>query len=175
MLLRYPLLAYLIYFSHLCFSQNTPAPGYLSQQHFPDSTLSVELTTTSNDKLVFSDILKKYAGEKVLLIFWASWCSDSRAELPNIKKLQKKMKKEAVVFTFLSVDREFDTWKTAIKKLGIDGEHYWFNNSQENELTNYIELDWIPRFMVLDDTGKIIFSKSVHADDPELKRVLLNK
>ena len=63
--------------------------------------------------------------------------------------------------------------KKTIKKLRIDGEHYWFHNGQNNELTNYIELDWIPRFMVLDTTGKVIFPKSVHANDPELKRVLL--
>ncbi len=173
MLLRYPLLAYLIYFSHLCFSQTSPAPGYLSQQHFPDSTLNVELTTTSNNEIIFSDILKKYEEKKVLLILWASWCPDSRAELPNIKKLQKKIRKKDVEVVFLSVDRDYETWKTAIKKLDIDGEHYWFHKGQENELTNYIDLDWIPRFMVLDATGKIIFPKSVHADDPELKQLLL--
>lgn len=173
MLLKYPLLAYLIYFSHVCFSQDAPAPGYLSQQHFPDSALSVELTTTSNDKLPFSDILKKYEEKKVLLIFWASWCPDSRAALPKIKKLQKKMKNEEVEFVFLSTDKDFDTWKTAIEELEIDGEHYWFHEVQKNELTNYIELDWIPRFMVLDTTGKVIFPKSANAKDPELKQALL--
>ena len=175
MLFKYPLLTYLIYFSHLCFSQISPAPGYLSQQHFPDSALNVELTTNSNDKLIFSELLNKYDEHKILLIFWASWCPDSRAALPNIKKLQKKMKNEDVAFVFLSTDKDFDTWKTAIKKLRIDGEHYWFHKGQENELTNYIELDWIPRFMALDKTGKVIFAKSVHANNPELKQVLLNK
>ncbi len=76
---------------------------------------------------------------------------------------------------FLSVDRDYETWKTAIKKLDIDGEHYWFHKGQDNELTNYIDLDWIPRFMALDATGKIIFPKSVQADDSELKQILLNK
>lgn len=173
MLFKYPLIACFICFSQLCFSQDAPAPGYLSQQHFPDSVLNVELTTINNDQLIFSEILKKYKEKKVLLIFWASWCPDSRAALPKIKKLQKKMKNEEVEFVFVSTDNDFETWKTAIKKLKIDGEHYWFHEVQENELTNYIELDWIPRFMVLDTTGKIVFTKSVRADDPELKQALL--
>lgn len=171
--LLYPL--FFLTLSHFSFGQDAPAPKYLTQQYFPDSALKVSLMTLEGEKINFSEILKKYEGKKVVIDFWASWCRDCLAGLPDIKKLQKKMNKENVVFVFLSLDKDALKWKKGITSLEIEGEHYWLDIGWKNALTNYIQLDWIPRYMVLDEKGKVILAKTVHADDDKLKKVLLTK
>ncbi len=162
-------------FSHFSNGQDAPAPKYLTQQAFPDSALMVTLTTLSEEKITFDAILKKYEGKKILIDFWASWCRDCLAGLPEVKKLQKKINKENVVFVFLSLDKDAIKWKKGITSFEIEGEHYWLDIGWKNALTNYIQLDWIPRYIVLDEKGKIILAKTVHANDSELKKALTTK
>jgi hypothetical protein len=75
---------------------------------------------------------------------------------------------------FLSTDKEIAKWKNAVDRFQIRGEHYLLEGAWNNPLSNYIVLDWVPRYFVLDETGKIILPKAVHADDPDLKSALLN-
>ena len=154
------------------YSQEASAPEYLDEQDFPDSVQQVSLTTLNGETIRFSDILKTYKGKKVVIDFWASWCRDCIGGLPKVKELQKITESDDVVYVFLSFDKVESKWKSAIDQYNIKGEHFWIEAGWKNPLSNYVVLDWIPRYIVLDEIGNVILPKAIVADDERIIGVL---
>ena len=164
-----------IFISFIAISQNDPAPEYLIKQDFPDSVKQVELTKLTGEKTQFSKMIAQYKGKKIVIDYWASWCKDCVAGLPKVKELQNITKDQNVVYVFLSLDREEVKWKTAIDKLNINGEHYWIEEGWKNPFSNYLVLDWIPRYILIDEAGRISLSKAIRATDPKLLNAILDR
>ncbi|MBL3655227.1 TlpA family protein disulfide reductase [Fulvivirga sediminis] len=155
-----------------CNAQNQPVPDYVTKQQFPDSVSQMQLTTTTGAKVTLEEILKKHQGKKVFLDFWASWCKDCLAGMPDLKKLISKTDGK-VDYVFLSLDRNEEQWLSALEKYELVGDHYWLNQGWKNELTNYINLDWIPRYLILDEEGNVIMPKAIEAKDKRVEALLL--
>lgn len=137
---------------------------------FKESTLN-ETFTTINDKTVnFSEILKTHRGNVTVLYVWASWCPDCIKGFPDLFELQKQF--PTVNFVFLSLDRTKDKWKESIEKYQLVGSHYHIDQKMKDSFGASIQLDWIPRYMVLDANNTIILSKAIVADDPELIKTI---
>ena len=153
-------------------SQNKAAPAYLINQKFPDSIGQVTVKTVAGVNVSLDALLKEHHGKKVVLDFWASWCSDCLKGLPVLKGLQKETKE--VVYVFLSLDKTESRWKKALERLKIPGEHYYIADGFDSPLADYVKLDWIPRYMVLDEEGTIINAKAVKASDEKFRTLLLN-
>jgi hypothetical protein len=91
--------------------------------------------------------------------------------LPKVKKLQGQFPE--VIFLFLSVDTKTTSWKYGIEKYNIKGEHYNLpNGMKKGELVNFLNLGWIPRYLVLDENGKILLFKATDAADKKIKEAL---
>ena len=151
-------------------AQNKSAPECLLNQIFPDSIQSFKMQNIKIESVAFKEVLEKHKGKKVVIDFWASWCKDCLEGLPKLQELQKET--TGVDYVFLSLDKTDDRWKNAITKLNIEGDYYFMAEGWKNTLTNYIGLDWIPRYMILDETGKVIHAKAVKVDS-EFKEKLL--
>lgn len=151
-------------------AQNRSAPEYLLNQTFPDSIQSFKMQNIKGESITFKEVLEKHKGKKIVLDFWASWCKDCLVGLPKLQELQKET--TDVDYVFLSLDKTDERWKNAINKLNIKGDHYFMAEGWKNTLTNYIGLDWIPRYMILNETGKVIHAKAVKVDD-EFRTLLL--
>ena len=119
----------------------------------------------------FQEILNKHKGNKILIDFWASWCRDCIEGLPKVNKLQKEFPE--VTFLFLSVDKRKGSWKRGVQRYQIKGEHYNLpKGMKDGALVDFISLGWIPRYMVIDETGKITLFKATDASDKEIKQAL---
>jgi thiol-disulfide isomerase/thioredoxin len=153
-------------------SQNQPAPAYLTTQHFPDSVLSVGMRTIEDQKISFGEMLEKHKGKKIFLDIWASWCRDCIVGYPSIDKLRNNVGDGNIVYVFLSTDKDAGKWIAAIEKFNIRGEHYLLNGAWQNALSNYVSLDWVPRYLVLDENGNVIMPKAIVADDVALRTAL---
>jgi thiol-disulfide isomerase/thioredoxin len=162
----------LIFVTGLTQAQNAVPPDYLTKQDFPDSVLNLPLTTLNNERTTFEKLLAKHVGKKVVIDFWASWCRDCIVGYPKLDALMKKADNAKVVFVFLSVDKDEAKWRSAIERFGITGEHYRSETAWYNTLTNYIALDWIPRYVVIDEKGRIALPKSITADHPDLEKII---
>ena len=156
------------------FSQNAAAPAYLTTQDFPDSVRSLGMETPDGSRLNFGEMLRKYEGKKILLDIWGSWCRDCIIGYPKLDQLRQEVGEQDVVYVFLSTDKDSKKWKNAIEKFDIRGEHYLMDGAWKNSLSGYIVLDWVPRYLVLDEAGRIIIPKAVTAEDVKVKEALAN-
>lgn len=140
---------------------------------FDSVSLGQTLQDLEGNKTTVGAVLEQYKGKTVFLDLWASWCPDCIKGLPKLKEVQAQY--PDVVYLFLSLDRvgKEENWKKAIDKYEIKGDHYWFNSEWKNDFTEYIGINWIPRYMLIDKDGKIAHYYAIHADDPQMMEVLV--
>src|SRR5215207_8825855 len=112
--------------------------------------LSPDKTQTSFDRF-----LKENKGKVIYLDIWASWCRPCINELPSSHALKEKLNGQDVVFLYISVDEVFDRWQKAASHLGIERNSYFLVNARESKLIRQLQLVSIPRYVVIDKSGKI--------------------
>jgi len=128
------------------------------------------MVTTENKPITFAEILKKYEGTTIVIDVWASWCPDCIKGMPKVKELQEK--NPEVTFLFISMDKSYESWLKGIEKYEVRGEHYLTADGMKGVFGKSVELDWIPRYMVVDKKGKIALYKVIEADDEKLIKTL---
>lgn len=137
---------------------------------FSEEALNDVLTSMKGDELSFRNIINQYIGKKVVIDVWASWCGDCLKGLPKVSKLQED--NPNVVFLFLSLDRNEQAWKKALAKYKIKGEHYYLTSGEDGAFRSFLNSNWIPRYMVLDEQGNIALFKATKATDKRIKQIL---
>ena len=104
----------------------------------------------------FDDILAKYKGKVIYLDFWASWCGPCKREMPHSLNLQKYFKGQPVAFVFIDLDRKAENWLNAVKNLKITGHHYRVNSKVGSDITQRLQLKYIPRYLIINKKGVIV-------------------
>ncbi len=137
---------------------------------FSKEVLSETLMAVNGTQIAFQDILKKYKGKPVVIKIWASWCSDCIKAMPKIKELQAK--NPNITYAFISMDKTEDQWKTGIEKYHLVGDNYMANDGMNGEFGKAIDLDWIPRYLIIDKTGKIIVYRAIESDFEQLNKTI---
>lgn len=105
--------------------------------------------------------LKSFAGKKVVVNLWATWCPPCRAEMPSIEKLRASVDNEKTAFVMLSLDDDFEKAKKYVKTNNLDLPVYYPQSSNLPELFN---VRGIPATFIFDEEGKLIKSTE-GADD----------
>ncbi|QOD62122.1 TlpA family protein disulfide reductase [Polaribacter haliotis] len=138
---------------------------------FSEIALNDKAYSLSDKQISIEEILDKYKGKKILIDVWASWCGDCIKGLPSVKNLQKEYPE--VVFLFLSIDKSKRAWKNGITRFNIKGEHYNLpKGMKDGEFVNFLNLGWIPRYLVIDEQGKIKLFKATNAADLDIIEAL---
>lgn len=142
------------------------------KKQFSDETLKINLTTTDGKDVVFQDIINQYKGKTIVMEVWASWCGDCAKAMPKIKELQAN--NPDVVYLFVSMDKKFDKWKEGIEKHDLKGVHYWANDKDmmKGKFGKSINLDWIPRYMIIDKNQQIVTYRAIETDFEQLNATL---
>jgi thiol-disulfide isomerase/thioredoxin len=150
----------------LCAGCNLEKPTQFSKLALNDTVYDLNNTSFS-----IKEVLHQYKGKRVLIDVWASWCVDCIKGLPSVRNLQKKYPK--VIFLFLSVDKSKNAWKHGIQRFQIKGAHYNLPKGMKSgEFVDFISLGWIPRYMVIDEQGKISLFKATNASDSAIIEAL---
>ncbi|ULC58811.1 TlpA family protein disulfide reductase [Flaviramulus sp. BrNp1-15] len=139
---------------------------------FSEVALADTFTTLDGNSIVFKDIIEAHKGQTILIDVWASWCRDCIEGMPKVKTLQRKYKD--VAFVFLSLDKTENAWKKGIKKYDVQGEHFFMQSGWDGAFGKFLDLDWIPRYLVIDKQGNIKLFKAVKANDKRIKQNLIN-
>ena len=142
-----------------------------NETQFSLEALNDKLINLQGDSVSFKFILEKHKGSTVLIDVWASWCGDCIKGLPSVRNLQKEYPE--VVFLFLSVDENKDAWRKGIERFQIKGAHYNLPKGMKTgDFVDFINLSWIPRYMVIDAQGKITLFKATSASDSAIVAAL---
>lgn len=137
---------------------------------FSKEALSETLLSFDGNQIPFEDILKTHKGKTLLIEVWASWCGDCIKAMPKVKELQAN--NPDVDYVFISMDKNDTKWKNGIEKYQIKGEHFMANDQMKGVFGKAIDLDWIPRYIIIDKTGKIVIYRAVETDFEKINESL---
>jgi len=116
--------------------------------------------------------LSEFKGKVVYIDFWASWCGPCKAQFPYARKLHEtlpgKLKKD-IVFLYISIDETVERWQEGIKSNGLED---FVNGHVEGgwgaEVLAKLGIRSIPRYMLVDKSGKIVDANARRPNDPEI-------
>jgi thiol-disulfide isomerase/thioredoxin len=140
------------------------------KKEFSKKALSETLLTTDGSQLAFKKILKKHEGKIVVIEVWASWCGDCVKAMPKVHELQAN--NPDVDFVFLSMDKTPDKWKAGIEKHELKGDHYMVNDQMKGVFAKEVDIDWIPRYIIIDKKGKIVLYRAIETDFDKINESL---
>ena len=141
-----------------------------SKKEFSKEALSETLLSYNGQQITFKDILEKHKGQNVVIEVWASWCSDCVKAMPKLKELQSNNPK--VSFVFISMDKTVEKWKEGIAKHELTGDQYMANDQMKGKFGTAIDLDWIPRYIIIDKNGKIVTYRAIETDFDKMNTTL---
>jgi thiol-disulfide isomerase/thioredoxin len=129
---------------------------------FSKQALTQTLLSKNGSQVAFDSVLKKHLGKTLVIEIWASWCGDCIKAMPKIKALQAK--NPTVDFVFISMDRSSNQWLMGIEKHQLVGNHYMANDEMKGVFGKAMDVNWIPRYLIVDKTGKIALYKAIETD-----------
>lgn len=140
------------------------------KKEFSKAALNNKLVALDGSQVAFKDIISKYRGKTVVMEVWASWCGDCVKAMPKLKELQKN--NPDVAYLFISMDKAEDKWKSGIEKHELKGDHYWATDGMKGKFGQSIDLDWIPRYVIIDKSGKIELYRAIETDFEKIDATL---
>ena len=98
-------------------------------------------------------------GSYTLIDFWASWCGPCRSAIPSVKKLYEQYSREQLNVISISMDEKKADWEEALKEENMPWTQLTYSGekSYNDIFTNY-NVTSIPRLVLLDPAGRVVFS-----------------
>ena len=136
----------------------------------PDLQYATELLKTGVDAPDFTlnDIqgnpvkLSDFRGRQVVLVFWASWCPDCRAEVPELKAMHAAADPAKVAFVSVSFDRNFDTLVNFVRENYLPGVQLFdAAGKKDSKVAELYHVKWIPSLYLIGADGKVQLSTVV--------------
>ena len=137
---------------------------------FTEKALNSDFYTQENKSIQLKEILEIHKGEKILMNVWASWCRDCIVAIPKMKELQEKH--QNVKYIFISSDRNKHAWKKALKKYNIKGKHYFMKGGMDSDFGDFLNSNWIPRYLVVNENGFVDLFKAKKITDMRIVNAL---
>ena len=141
-----------------------------AQENLSEEALQYKLTTTDGKLITLKEVLKNHQGKPVVIELWASWCGDCVKNMPNLKKMQAE--NPAVDFVFLSFDKTPEAWKTGLERHELPGENYLIGETMKGDFAKSLDVNWIPRYIVLDKKGNVALYKAIETDHDKVATLL---
>lgn len=144
--------------------------NFKSPTSFTEEALNDSFFNINNKSIQFKEILAKHKGQKVLINVWASWCRDCVVGFPDLKEFQKN--NPTVKYVFLSTNRSVFSWKKAIDKYELLGDHYFLKNGLNSAFGDFLNSNWIPRYLVVNENGTLNLFKAKKITDKSIVEAL---
>lgn len=124
---------------------------------------SLAITYVANPTRITSldSLLAPHRGRVVYIDFWGTWCLPCRKEMPFAARLKEKLAGEPIDFLYVANENGYDAkriakWKATIQQLHITGKHFMMNPDFEGGLSEFLEVDSYPRYVIIDKWGEIL-------------------
>ncbi|MCC5919245.1 MAG: TlpA family protein disulfide reductase [Cyclobacteriaceae bacterium] len=114
----------------------------------PDMTF----TNIDGKEVKLSDL----RGQLVYIDIWATWCGPCIAEHPYWDQLKEDYADQPIHFLTVSIDNTRDPWEKMVADKNMEGLQWFAEGAWKSELATHFKVNGIPRFLLLDEEGKII-------------------
>lgn len=100
--------------------------------------------------------LSEFRGKTVVLVFWASWCPDCRAEVPLLKKMHAGSDPEKTVFVSVSFDRKEEAFRSYVTENNLPGVQLFdASGKKDSRVGSLFHVKWIPALYLIGPDGKV--------------------
>jgi thiol-disulfide isomerase/thioredoxin len=106
-------------------------------------------------KMAVDSIINLNRGKVIYIDCWATWCGPCLSEMPNSKLLMDEYKTKNVAFVFICLDSDEKSWKAAISKLSLTGQHFFLSKKQSTDFKSLFEINGIPHYILINKKGVI--------------------
>jgi thiol-disulfide isomerase/thioredoxin len=107
--------------------------------------------------------ISDYKGKVLYIDTWATWCGPCKREIPSLKTLEESFHGKNVQFISVSTDKDVAAWKSFIAREPMTGLQLHQSQEMEKTMSYLYAVNSIPRFVLIDEQGKIV---SVDAPRP---------
>jgi len=122
--------------------------------------------------------LKDLKGKYIYVDVWATWCGPCKAEIPSLKKVEKKYHGKNIAFVSLSIDddrshggsweKAHDDWKKFVAEEELGGIQLFAPKGWKSEFVTGYRINGIPRFILIDPKGNIVTPTAPRPSSDEL-------
>lgn len=138
---------------------------------FTKDVLQQKVQDEEGKEVSLQKIIDQHKGKILVIDFWAGWCKDCILALPKSEELYKN--NPEIDFIYLSLERSREAFDKSLERFNLkEKENYWFSEGWKNKFNEYIELNWIPRFMIVDQQSGIAQYYSTSPEDPEIQKTI---
>src|SRR5579885_2115748 len=99
---------------------------------------------TPVDEPGYTKLIAAHKGKVVLIDFWATWCKPCRAEMPELVKLEQRLRARGFDLVTISADEDGQQ-AGALKVLeqdGVTGQRYWKKAADDDKFCDAIDPKW---------------------------------
>jgi thiol-disulfide isomerase/thioredoxin len=129
-----------------------------------DTALAIPVTAADGSSTSLAD----YAGQPLVVNFFASWCPPCRAEMPELERVHSEVGDE-VRFVGVSVDYDETTWKSLVAESGITFETVF---EPRQDLLRAVGGKGMPTTILVSAEGRIVHVHTGALDDDALRRLI---
>ena len=115
--------------------------------------------------------LSQLANRYVVIDVWATWCGPCKKESPYFEELATQYSSEQVSFVAVSIDEDKQAWKLEAPMKSKRVLQLWAKN-EKDEFTKGYSIGTIPRFMLIDPSGRIVDANMPPPSDPAFENIL---
>jgi thiol-disulfide isomerase/thioredoxin len=145
-----------------------------SELNGKDSPIFEDYKNYDGSKTSLSDLQGKY----VYVDVWATWCGPCKAEIPSLKKVEKKYHGKNIAFVSLSIDddkshggsweKADEDWRAMVANKELGGIQLFAPKGWQSEFVKEYKIKGIPRFILIGPDGKIIDASAPRPSDEKL-------
>lgn len=118
--------------------------------------------------------LESLKGKYVYIDVWATWCGPCRAEIPSLKIIEEKYHGKNIEFVSISVDtdKDHEKWKNFVTDKQLGGKQLFADKNWNSDFIKAFGINSIPRFLIIDPSGKVLDADALRPSNPELVKKL---
>jgi len=115
------------------------------------------------DETAFQKLVEAHKGKVTIYDFWATWCEPCRAELPQLTRLEAKLRSQGFELITISADEpeQAADAEKFLKQFAVRGPVYRKQAKNDDQFINSIDAKWsgaLPALFLYDKNGRKVRS-----------------